>query len=162
MKWDWGNGESPNIYHDPETRKNSISYRTNLSRLMQQLISEGKIDKAKNIINLAMTKMPLEYYGYYTMLEPFAKGYYEVGEKQKARDLLTKLSKKYQENIRYYSTLKVAEQNDLYVDIITDIERYRSLLQVMKDSKDDGFYRTNRDTFNSYNKLFAHFGRDNE
>jgi hypothetical protein len=76
--------------------------------------------------------------------------------------LLNQLSKKYQENIRYYSTLKVAEQNDLYVDIITDIERYRSLLQVMKDSKDDGFYHTNRDTFNSYNKLFAHFGRDNE
>jgi hypothetical protein len=21
MKWDWGNSESPNIYHDPETRK---------------------------------------------------------------------------------------------------------------------------------------------
>jgi hypothetical protein len=30
MKWDWGNGESPNIYHDPATRQNSVSYRTNL------------------------------------------------------------------------------------------------------------------------------------
>ena len=60
MKWDWGNGESPNIYHDPETRKNSISYRTNLSRLMEQLINEGKTDKAKKVIELAMTKMPLK------------------------------------------------------------------------------------------------------
>ena len=33
MKWDWGNSESPKIYHDPETRKNSISYRANLARL---------------------------------------------------------------------------------------------------------------------------------
>ena len=60
MKWDWGNSESPKIYHDPETRKNSITYRSNLSRLMNQLIVEGKKDKAKNIIDLAMTKMPLE------------------------------------------------------------------------------------------------------
>jgi hypothetical protein len=30
MKWDWGNSESPNIYHDPETRKNSVNYRSYL------------------------------------------------------------------------------------------------------------------------------------
>jgi hypothetical protein len=29
MKWDWGS-ESPNIYHDPETRKNSVNYRSYL------------------------------------------------------------------------------------------------------------------------------------
>lgn len=27
--------------------------------------------------------MPMDYYGYYTMLEPFAAAYYEVGEKPK-------------------------------------------------------------------------------
>ena len=26
-KWEWGNSESPEIYHDPETRKNSISFK---------------------------------------------------------------------------------------------------------------------------------------
>src|SRR5690606_27729757 len=57
MKWDWGNSESTDIYHDPETRKNSITYRTNLARLMEKLIEEGKKDKAKDIVNLAMTKM---------------------------------------------------------------------------------------------------------
>ena len=25
--WEWGNSESPLIYHDPETRKNSISFQ---------------------------------------------------------------------------------------------------------------------------------------
>src|SRR5690606_6142623 len=29
QKWAWGNSGSPDIYHDPETRKNSISYRSN-------------------------------------------------------------------------------------------------------------------------------------
>ena len=85
MKWDWGNSNSDKIYHDPETRRNSITYRTNLSRLMNQLILEGKIDKAKNIINLAVTKMPLEKFGYYSLVEPFADGYYKVGEKAKHR-----------------------------------------------------------------------------
>lgn len=162
MKWDWGNGESPNIYHDPETRKNSITYRTNLARLMEQLINEGKTEKAKKIIDLAIEKMPLEYYGFYTMLEPFAAGYYEVKETGKARDILSKLIVKYQENLKYYSTLKSNEQVDLYGDIITDIERYRDLLLVMKERGDNEFYNSNKAAFNTYNKMFSRFKRDNE
>ena len=32
-KWDWGNSGSPDIYHDTETRKNSITYRGNLAQI---------------------------------------------------------------------------------------------------------------------------------
>jgi hypothetical protein len=162
MKWDWGNSEDPNIYHDPETRKNSITYRTNLARLMEALINEGKKDKARKIIDLAMTKMPLEYYNFYTLVEPFASGYYELGEKGKARDILTKLSKKYQENLDYYKGLSPSEQNDIHVDIITDIERYRSLLLIMKDRGDLESYNKAKPAFNRYNNMYERFGRDNE
>jgi hypothetical protein len=106
MKWDWGNGESPNIYHDPDTRKNSISYRSNLARLMEQLVNEGKLDKAKKVIELAMTKMPLKYYGYYSLVEPFAGGYYVVNEKAKARKLLEDLMTKYKEIVIVLQNIK--------------------------------------------------------
>jgi len=162
MKWDWGNGELQTIYHDPETRKNSISYRSNLSRLMQQLIDEGKIDKAKKVINLAISKMPLNYYGYYSLLDSFAGGYYQVGEKIKARQLLDQLMTKYKENLKYYNTLKPSEQSFIVVDIVTDIERYRGLLQIMKDRSDIDFYNKNKLIFNAYNQMFKRFGRDNE
>jgi hypothetical protein len=162
MKWDWGNGESKTIYHDPETRKNSISYRTNLARLMEQLVNEGKLKKAKKVIELAMNKMPLEYYGYYSLIDPFAGGYYEVGEKEKARQLLVKLMTKYKENLTFYHGLRPSEQSNLAIDIITDIERYRGLLEVMKDRGDLEFYNKNKSVFNSYNKMFERFGRDNE
>lgn len=162
MKWDWGNGELSTIYHDPETRKNSISSRTNMSRLMEQLINEDQKEKAKKIIDLAMTKMPLEYFGYYSLLDPFAGGYYEVGEKAKARQLLDQLMTKYKQNLNYYRGLTASEQNDIMIDIITDIERYRGLLQVMKDRGDIDYYNQNKKVFNSYNEMFHRFGRDNE
>lgn len=162
MKWDWGNSESDKIYHDPETRRNSITYRTNLSRLMNQLIAEGKIDKAKNIINLAMTKMPLDKFGYYSLVEPFAGGYYKVGETAKAHDLLNKLVQKYKEELNYYATLSPSDQTDLAIDIITDIERYRSLLQVMQENKDTAFYEKHKVTFNTYVNVFERFGREKE
>jgi len=162
MSWDWGNSESPNIYHDPETRKNSITYRTNLARLVEALINEGKKDKAKKVIDLAMAKMPVDYYGFYTLLEPFASGYYELGEKEKARQLLAQLIKKYQEELAYFSGLSLTGQSNVKIDIITDIERYRSLLLIMKDNNDIESYNKARTEFNAYNKKFERYQRENE
>ncbi len=160
--WVWGNGELTTIYHDPETRKNSISYRTNMARLVDQLIKEGQKEKAKKIIELAMSKMPMDYYGYYTMVEPFAKGYYNLGEKEKAREILERLATKYKQNLTYYSGIQPSIQTGIASDIITDIERYRSLLYVMRDNGDVEFYNKNKIEFNNFNKRFARFGRDME
>jgi hypothetical protein len=162
MKWNWGNGDLTTIYHDPETRKNSISYRTNMARLMEQLINEGKKDKAKKILDMAMTKMPMDYYGYYTMVEPFVGGYYAIGEKAKARLILDRLMTKYKQNLIYFGGIQPSIQNGIASDIVADIERYRSLLIVMKDRGDLDYYNKNKPVFNSLIKRFTRFGRELE
>lgn len=162
MKWDWGNSGNPSIYHDPETRKNSITYRTNLARLMETLINEGKKDKAEKVIDLAMNKMPIAYFEYYSMVDPFAMGYYEVGKKEKARKILSELIVKYQESLTYFSNLKIAEQYSYGSDIVTDIEQYRGLLEIAKNAKDMAFYEKEKIKFNNFNKRFAVFNRKME
>jgi hypothetical protein len=96
------------------------------------------------------------------LVEPFADGYYKVGETAKAQDLLNKLVQKYKENLNYYATLSSSDQTDLAIDIITDIERYRSLLDVMKANKDNAFYEKHKTTFNTYVNVFERFGREKE
>ena len=162
MKWDWGNSGNPSIYHDPETRKNSITYRTNLARLMETLINEGKNDKAEKVIDLAMTKMPIAYFEYYSMVDPFAMGYYEVGKKEKARKILSELIVKYQESLTYFSNYKIAEQYYYASDIVSDIEQYRGLLEIAKNAKDMPFYEKEKVKFNNFNKRFAVFNRKME
>ncbi|MBP6039772.1 MAG: DUF2723 domain-containing protein [Flavobacterium sp.] len=162
MKWDWGNSGNPSIYHDPETRKNSITYRTNLARLMETLINEGKKDKAEKVIDLAMSKMPIAYFEYYSMVDPFAMGYYEVGKKEKARKILSELIVKYQESLTYFSNYKIAEQYYYASDIVSDIEQYRGLLEIAKNAKDMPFYEKEKVKFNNFNKRFAVFNRKME
>lgn len=161
-KWDWGNSGSDKIYHDPDTRRNGITYRTNLARLMETLIIEEKNDKAKKIADLAMEKMPIEHFNYYTLVEPFAQGYYELNEKEKAREILTKLVKKYQEELTYFNSLKPSEQYELRLDIISNIERYRNVIKIAEDANDIDFYNQEKVKFNNFNKLFANFGRKME
>jgi hypothetical protein len=155
-KWDWGNSGSPDIYHDVETRKNSITYRGNLARLAEQLINEDKLDKAEEIADIAMTNMPVEYFGYYTLLEPYITTYYEVGNKEKAQRLFKEVAVKYQENLAYYSSLKVDDQERLFEDIYTDIQRYKGLVDVLLEYDLD-FAKTEGDIFNNYLRAFKHF-----
>jgi hypothetical protein len=157
-KWDWGNS-GENIYHDPETRKNSITYRGNLARLIEQLINEEQLNKAEEIADIAMTNMPVDYFGYYTLLEPYITAYYEVGSKAKAQKLYKDVAKKYQENLAYYSGLKLADQDRMFEDIYTDIQRYKGLLDVLV-KYDPEFAKTESDIFNNNLMLFKHFYGD--
>ena len=156
MQWDWGNGDSPNIYHDPETRKNAITYRSTLARLFETLIRENKIDKAKDIIELGVNKLPIEHYEYYTLVEPFVAGYYEVGEKEKARNLWDKLANKYIEKIGYYSSLDIQRQYRSVEEIITQIERFRSVIDILKEY-DQETLSEKAAQFNSLIELFPSF-----
>jgi hypothetical protein len=154
----WGNGDSPNIYHDPQTRRNCISYRTNMARLMTNLINEGKYNKAKKTIELALTKMPMEYYGFYSLIDPFAEGYYKMGETEKARKVLKSLIVKYQDELRYFSELPPSEQRQFFPsDIYTNLVRYKSILEIAKTYKDTQFHNQEKDAFNSINKRFEFF-----
>ena len=130
-KWSWGNSESTEIYHDPETRKNSISFRSNLSRLSEALILEGQYDRAEEIIDLAFEKMPIDFYGYYSLWTPFIEGYYKIDKDLKAHDVVKKISLKYSDRLNYYSSLEIFNQYNVGEEIISDIERYRNLIETM-------------------------------
>jgi hypothetical protein len=160
--WDWGNSGSPDIYHDVETRKNSITYRGNLARLIENLINENKLDKAEEIADIAMANMPVDYFGFYTLLEPYIGAYYEVGAKDKARQLYKDVAKKYQENLNYYGGLKVENQERLFEEIYTDIQRYKGLVDLIVQH-DFEFAKTESEIFNNHLSLFRHFsGEDDE
>ena len=152
--WDWGTKGDMNVYFDVESRKNSITYRSNISRLINQLILENKKDKAEEITNIVMENMPVSIFGYYTLLEPYIESYYMVGNDEKARDLFLEISNKYKENLFYYSNLTESNKNKYAQDIYTDIERYRSLVGVIISYEDGIFLEDEMEEFNSYLELF--------
>ncbi|AXO80380.1 DUF2723 domain-containing protein [Olleya aquimaris] len=156
INWDWGNSGSDKIYHDPETRRNSITYRGNLARLIEALINEDQLDKAEEIADIAMKNMPVDKFGFYTLLEPFISAYYEVGNKDKARQLFKDVAVKYQENLKYYSTLTRDNQDKNFTEILTDIERYKALVDVLVEY-DKTFAKEESMNFTNYLELFKQY-----
>ena len=152
--WEWG-GSGEEIYYDIETRRNGITYRGNLARLIEQLINEDQLDKAEEIADIAMEKMPVDKFGFYSLLEPYVSAYYEIGNVEKGRALYKDVAKKYQENLVYYSSLSIEDQDRIVgEDIYIDIQRYRALIDILVIYNDKEFALQETKTFNSYLSLF--------
>lgn len=136
MKWDWGNSDSPDIYHDPETRKNSISFRSNITRLANALIEDKQVEKAITVLDLAMDKMPIETFGYYSLVTPIASAYYRAGATEKAQQIVQKLAAGYHEYMRYYAQWDNDDQLALMEDLVGNVERYKSLFTEVVQARD--------------------------
>ena len=153
-KWNWGVEDKKNIYLDVESRKNSITYRSNISRLVNQLIIENKLIEAEKILDICMQKFPTNKFGYYTLLEPFINSYYRIGKVEKARALFSEIAEKYQENLFYYSGLNNSNKIRYAEEIYIDIERYKSLIFTLLDFENDEFMETRLKELEDYANLF--------
>ncbi len=153
--WAWGNSGNADVYHDVETRRNSLTYRGHMARLIEKLINEGQLEKAEEIADLAMDRMPVDLFGYYTYLEPFVGAYYESEATEKARKLYQQVSVKYQESLNYYSGISEENQGKYIQNIYFDIERYKSLVDTISLYEEESFVKTEMEKFNGFLRLFT-------
>ncbi|MEM6720241.1 MAG: DUF2723 domain-containing protein [Bacteroidota bacterium] len=155
MKWDWGNSGSDDIYHDPQTRRQSISYRLNLAKLVTQLILEEKDDKAEKVIDLAFEKMPIKYFDYYGLNEPFIDGYFKIGKTEKAKKRLYEVRKKYLEYLDYYKQAPIIQQYEEIDEIYYYVEKYKQLIEILEANEQNDLLEQEMEIFNGYIKIFG-------
>ena len=155
-KWDWRTSGEDGIYYDNETQRNSITYRNNMARLADTLRLEDKPEKAEEILDLAMEKMPVEHFGYYTLLNPIMEVYYKLDKPEKARKIWYDVASRYQGRINYYASLEPERLDDLSDEISMDLQRYRSLVDMLIYVGDEEILEKEAQTFNTYLELFGY------
>ena len=74
-----------------------------------------------------------------------------MNKAEKARELFDQIAKKNQENLFYYNSNRA---ENLYEEIYIDVERYRSLLDIILIYEEGEFLETSMEEFNGYLDLF--------
>lgn len=136
-KWDFRNSNG-NIYVDVETRKNSISFRNSLIRLAEALIDENKYDKAEEILDLSLEKMPIKRYGHYGLVLGYVDAYYNVNKQEKARKVARILVDIFRDRIEFYSGLDQYGVNQHFSDIEATLMMYNNVVATA-EQKDTEF-----------------------
>ncbi len=127
-KLDFKNSNDPNVYLDVESRRNSISYRNNLNRLAEALIKEEKFEKAEEMLDLSVEKLPISMYKHHSLSLGLVENYYAINKKEKAQNVAKELLAIFQDNLRYYATLDASERAFNYDDIGTNLLMYGNII----------------------------------
>lgn len=126
-KWSWKNSDA-DIYVDPETRKNGISFRNSLGRLADELIKEKDYARAEEILDMSLEKMPMEEYGYFRLVIGHIESYYNIDKPEKARKIAEFLIGNFKERIYYYSGVSSYELSMNFNDLEGTLDLYKYII----------------------------------
>jgi hypothetical protein len=152
--WNWRNITDEDIYLDPETRKNSVSYRNNMERLARELIKENKLDKAEEILDIAMEKMPVNKFGHISMVIAFSELYYKLNANEKARQVTKDLIFEIQEHLTYYSQFNEFSIEAVFSDIERNILMYNELVETAISYDEESYSTQLKENYVTDLKLF--------
>jgi hypothetical protein len=152
--WDWRNITDDGIYLDPETRKNSVTYRNNMERLARTLIEENQLEKAEEIIDISLEKMPVNKFGHYSMLISYIDLYYALDKPEKARKLISELKTVLQEQLTYYSQFDPASIESVFDQIERSLRMYDQIVRTTVRFDEVDYSTSIKDEYVGYLKLF--------
>lgn len=124
-KFNWGGIENPKVYLDENNLRMTMNFRNIFYRLADALITEGKNDKALEVLDKAMAIMPEATVPFNYFVLPIAEGYYKLKQTEKGNQIATRLREIYTDNLTFYANL---ESNHIKLNM-RDVEQSMQILR---------------------------------
>ncbi|MBB6611227.1 DUF2723 domain-containing protein [Pontibacter sp. Tf4] len=101
-EFEFRNFDDPNIFYDENYYRFTANARDKFGKLAAAYLAEGNKERAKALVDRCFTALPVSTvpYDYYT--PQFITIYADLGEEQKAKELLEGMVKQSSENLNYY------------------------------------------------------------
>ncbi len=126
-KFIWGGGERTDVYFDEPNRHEFVTYRMDASFVANQLVSEGKKDKAIQVLDKVMSGITEQSYCYDYTAYFIAAGYYRAGALKKANDLADKIIRNAEDDVNWVASLSDDGKASLADDVKQQFQIMQSL-----------------------------------
>lgn len=115
----WRELDNANTYYDGTFKGSpAFSARIAFMRLADQLIREGKNDKAKEALNYILAKMPDKSIPYDQICANYVGYLFTVGETKKATEVATTMARRAEETLKYNARTGNTADNNLQLYIL--------------------------------------------
>jgi len=152
--WDWRNITDENIYIDPETRKNGVSYRNNMERLARKLLEENKKVKAEEILDISIEKMPVHKFEHVSMVIGYVDLYYQLGRKEKARNVASEIIKELTQTLMYYGQFDETNIESVFNEIERNLIMFNRMVENAVEYDDEEYATEVKNNYVVVLKLF--------
>lgn len=100
-----GISDNPNIYIDENILRMTVNIRGNFGRLAEALVAKGEKEKAVEVIDHSLQSLPPAIVPHSVFNYSYPEIYYQAGQKDKGRKLLTEMLDKCKDELKYYQTV---------------------------------------------------------
>ncbi|MGD0342190.1 MAG: DUF2723 domain-containing protein [Bacteroidales bacterium] len=123
-KFVWGGAKEKKVDIDYNHKRtlSVVKARYNYAKLAKVLASEGKNEKASQVLEYCMQTFPVEKLSFDLYVPDIIEAYFASGEKEKAIDLTNKLSTYYFEKLNYYFRQKIGVLSSAEYEIQTAMQ----------------------------------------
>lgn len=155
-KMSWRETSNPEVYYDDTYRGAPVfSARLSFLRLAQQLIAENRIDKARKVVDKAMTVMPDDTIPFDQVSVGFVGALFDVGEKQKALDSARIMAMRSDENLSWIKEKNGERSRDVNADLFilqSIVQECRRAKQDQEADRFEAIFRKHLTAFNMYSR----------
>lgn len=113
----------PKVYNSIDHRNFALNHRSTFNSLANALISEGKLDKAKNVLEKSLEAIPDISIQYDYTSSQMVKLLYRLGENDKAREIAEVIGERANESLTYFTeyNLNVGNETQKNLLILNDL-----------------------------------------
>ena len=148
-KFIWGGAERNDVYFDEPNRHEFVTYRMDGSFLANQLTTEGKKDKAIQVLDKVMAGITEHSYSYDYTGYFIAAAYYRAGALGKADSLTNKIIRNAETDITWAASLPEDSRSAMSDDVRQQIQILQSLGQMAYQAGDSTMVRVISNKFRS-------------
>lgn len=161
-KFAYGNMELPEVYLDETNRRLSYNLRNSFGRLADQLVKEGKSDKAIEVLDFCQQMMPEEKFQFNYFIFGVIEGYYKAGAPEKGRAMVDLFADRLDEELKYYRQFRGKQKREINQDIQTAVSYYQQLFRITQAYEKGGSQKVedleSNDIFKRYESVVQSLG----
>ncbi|MBC8490746.1 MAG: DUF2723 domain-containing protein [Bacteroidetes bacterium] len=154
-KFLYGNMGDPDVYLDETNMRMTMNMRNNFYRLTNALISEGKKDSAKMVMDRCLEIMPDESIPYNYFILPIAEGYYKIGETEKANEIFRRMIEIFDEQLVYYFAFTGNRAKIYDFEKQQNLAMLQKLIQVATQFKQEEITKRASEVFDVYYEMYV-------
>jgi hypothetical protein len=145
--------DDPEIYYTQDYRSFVQNHRSSINALAEALIAEGKEEKAREVLLFSLAKMPDKGVRYDFTNARMVELLFEVGEKEKALEIVNILSPRLDELAAYY-----LEQREYGRELQINLIMLGELQRVLYAYGESDLAKKIEDTYNKHAQVFQNKG----
>jgi hypothetical protein len=153
-KFKWGNMQDPGIYMDDNNLRMAMNYRNTFGRLAAELISEGKKDSARKVLDRCMEVMPDNVIPVNYFMTSIIEGYYSIGDTVKANKLAERSYFLFNQDLDYLFSFPESELKSFDLSLQEDLMTLDKLRALTTDFKQDVPGKKINESFQKYYQLY--------